>query len=63
MINFFPIEEVKKFFQVILKALEFELGYKNTTAWAKTMSIKAFYRKKNRILNNCCVIQFRSAVL
>lgn len=31
MINFLPIEEVKKCFQVILKALEFVLVYKNTT--------------------------------
>jgi hypothetical protein len=31
IINFFPIEEVKKCFQVILKELEFDLVYKNTT--------------------------------
>jgi hypothetical protein len=35
IINFLPIEEVKKCFQVILKELGVDLGYKNTTARGK----------------------------
>lgn len=31
IINFFPIEEVNKYLQVILRELEFDFDYKNTT--------------------------------
>lgn len=51
MINFLPIDEVKKCFQDILKALDFVWGTKIRQEGAKTVRLKNFYR--NTLAKQC----------